>query len=108
MSVDLLATVERLKQHDLLQDSSLALPHRHQINDIAVLEDALQEAGQICVELTRLGAPMGFLDVGGGLGIDYDGSRTTPPLPVSLRNYASDVVVQCGNAEPNGVDVQRW
>ena len=64
---DLLATVEALRQADLLGD--LRLLHFHvgsQINDIAVLKDALQEAGQIYVELTKQGAPMGFLDVGGG------------------------------------------
>ena len=62
---ELLATVERLRDNNLLQD--LRLLHFHigsQINDIAVLKDALQEAGQIYVELNRLGAPMGFLDVG--------------------------------------------
>ena len=106
---DLLATVERLKQHDLLQD--LRLLHFHigsQINDIAVLKDALQEAGQIYVELTRLGAPMGFLDVGGGLGIDYDGSRTASAASTnySLQNYANDVVATVRECcEPNGVDV---
>ena len=92
---DLLTTVERLREHDLLKD--LRLLHFHigsQINDIAVLKDALQEAGQIYVELTRLGAPMGFLDVGGGLGIDYDGSRTATAASTnySLQNYANDVV----------------
>ncbi|MEC9452670.1 MAG: biosynthetic arginine decarboxylase, partial [Cyanobacteriota bacterium] len=74
---DLLATVEALRQADLLSD--LRLLHFHigsQINDIAVLKDALQEAAQIYVELTKLGAPMGYLDVGGGLGVDYDGSRS--------------------------------
>ena len=74
---EMLHTVHALKDAGLLQD--LRLLHFHigsQINDIAVLKDALQEAGQIYVELTRLGAPMGYLDVGGGLGIDYDGSRT--------------------------------
>ncbi|WP_398328664.1 biosynthetic arginine decarboxylase, partial [Vulcanococcus sp.] len=61
---DLLATVEALRQADLLAD--LRLLHFHvgsQINDIAVLKDALQEAGQIYVELTKQGAPMGYLDV---------------------------------------------
>ena len=106
---DLLATVERLRQHDLLQD--LRLLHFHigsQINDIAVLKDALQEAGQIYVELTRLGAPMGFLDVGGGLGIDYDGSRTASAASTnySLQNYANDVVATVRECcEPNGVAV---
>jgi arginine decarboxylase len=92
---DVLATVEALREAGLLAD--LRLLHFHvgsQINDIAVLKDALQEAGQIYVELTKLGAPMGFLDVGGGLGIDYDGSRTATAASTnySLQNYANDVV----------------
>jgi arginine decarboxylase len=104
---DLLATVEALRQADLLDD--LRLLHFHigsQINDIAVLKDALQEAGQIYVELTRLGAPMGYLDVGGGLGIDYDGSRTATAASTnySLQNYANDVVATVRECcEPHGV-----
>ncbi|MFN7227981.1 MAG: biosynthetic arginine decarboxylase [Synechococcaceae cyanobacterium] len=92
---DLLATVAALAEAGLLAE--LKLLHFHigsQINDIAVLKDALQEAGQIYAELTRLGAPMGYLDVGGGLGIDYDGSRTATAASMnySLQNYANDVV----------------
>ncbi|MFN7898953.1 MAG: biosynthetic arginine decarboxylase [Synechococcaceae cyanobacterium] len=104
---DLLATVERLRQAGLLGD--LRLLHFHigsQISDIAVLKDALQEAGQIYVELTRLGAPMGWLDVGGGLGIDYDGSRTPTAASTnySLQNYANDVVATVRECcEPHGV-----
>ncbi|HYP03692.1 MAG TPA: biosynthetic arginine decarboxylase, partial [Cyanobium sp.] len=106
---DLLATVEALRQADLLAD--LRLLHFHigsQINDIAVLKDALQEAGQIYVELTRLGAPMGYLDVGGGLGIDYDGSRTATAASTnySLQNYANDVVATVRECcEPHGIAV---
>ena len=106
---DLLTTVERLRDHDLLKD--LRLLHFHigsQINDLAVLKDALQEAAQIYVELRRLGAPMGFLDVGGGLGIDYDGSRTATAASTnySLQNYANDVVATVRECcEPNGVEV---
>ena len=104
---DLLATVEALRAAGLLAD--LRLLHFHigsQINDIAVLKDALQEAGQLYVELTRLGAPMGFLDVGGGLGIDYDGSRTATAASTnySLQNYANDVVATVRECcEPHGV-----
>ena len=92
---EILRTVRALDAAGLLKD--LRLLHFHigsQINDIAVLKDALQEAGQIYVELTRLGAPMGFLDVGGGLGIDYDGSHTATAASTnySLQNYANDVV----------------
>ncbi len=106
---DLLATVEALRQADLLGE--LRLLHFHigsQINDIAVLKDALQEAGQIYVELTRLGAPMGLLDVGGGLGIDYDGSRTATAASknYSLQNYANDVVATVRECcAPHGVAV---
>jgi arginine decarboxylase len=106
---DVLATVEALRQAGLLAD--LRLLHFHigsQISDIAVLKDALQEAGQIYVELTRLGAAMGFLDVGGGLGIDYDGSRTASAASTnySLQNYANDVVATVRECcEPNGVPV---
>jgi arginine decarboxylase len=96
---DLLATVEALREAGLLDE--LRLLHFHigsQINDIAVLKDALQEAGRIYAELTRLGAPMGYLDVGGGLGIDYDGSRTATAASknYSLQNYANDVVATVG------------
>jgi arginine decarboxylase len=106
---DVLATVEALRSAGLLDD--LRLLHFHvgsQINDIAVLKDALQEAGQIYVELTKLGAPMGYLDVGGGLGIDYDGSRTASAASTnySLQNYANDVVATVRECcEPHGVRV---
>ena len=106
---DVLSTVATLRQAGLLAD--LRLLHFHigsQINDIAVLKDALQEAGQIYVELTRLGAPMGFLDVGGGLGIDYDGSRTATAASTnySLQNYANDVVATVRECcEPHNVPV---
>ena len=106
---DLLTTVEALRNADLL--SELRLLHFHvgsQINDIAVLKDALQEAGQIYGELTKLGAPMGYLDVGGGLGIDYDGSRTASSASTnySLQNYANDVVATVRECcEPHGIPV---
>ena len=106
---DLLATVEALRQANLLGE--LRLLHFHvgsQINDIAVLKDALQEAGQIYGELTKLGAPMGYLDVGGGLGIDYDGSRTASAASTnySLQNYANDVVATVQECcLPHGVAV---
>jgi len=92
---EILSTVEALHEADLL--SELRLLHFHvgsQINDIAVVKDALQEASRIYVELHNLGAPMGYLDVGGGLGIDYDGSRTATAASTnySLQNYANDVV----------------
>ena len=104
---ELLATVDALRQAGLLGE--LRLLHFHvgsQINDIAVIKDALQEAGQIYGQLARLGAPMGYLDVGGGLGIDYDGSRTATAdsTNYSLQNYANDVVATVRECcEPHGI-----
>ncbi len=92
---EILKAVQTLNKANLLKEVSLL--HFHigsQINDIAVLKNALQEAGQIYVELIHLGAPMGHIDVGGGLGVDYDGSRTSSSASTnySLQNYANDVV----------------
>ncbi len=92
---EILKAIKKLSDASLL--SELVLLHFHvgsQINDIAILKNALQEAGQIYIELKQLGAPMGYLDVGGGLGIDYDGSRTATSASTnySLQNYANDVV----------------
>ncbi|WP_320673670.1 biosynthetic arginine decarboxylase [Prochlorococcus sp. MIT 1341] len=105
---DILSTVEALRNAHLLDE--LQLLHFHlgsQINNIAILKDALQEAGQIYVELCALGAPMGYLDVGGGLGIDYDGSRTASSASTnySLQNYANDVVATIGECcDSNSID----
>ena len=59
-----------------------------------MIKDALQEASQIYVELCKLGAPMQYIDVGGGLGIDFDGTKTSSNTSTnySLQNYANDVV----------------
>ncbi|MEM6436046.1 MAG: biosynthetic arginine decarboxylase [Cyanobacteria bacterium P01_D01_bin.115] len=98
---ELLSAVEQLKQADMLD--CLQLLHFHigsQISAISVIKDALREACQIYVELSALGAKMGFLDVGGGLGIDYDGSKTNfyASKNYSIQNYANDVVAEVQEA----------
>ena len=106
-AAQLLSTTAALRDAGLLGD--LRLLHFHigsQISNIAVLKDALQEAGQIYVQLARLGAPLGYLDVGGGLGVDYDGSRSAGPASTnySLQNYANDVVATVRECcEPHGL-----
>ena len=55
---------------------SLQLLHFHigsQISSIIPIKNAIQEAANIYVELAKMGCQMGYLDVGGGLAIDYDG-----------------------------------
>ncbi len=92
---EIVASVEQLRAVSMLD--CLQLLHFHvgsQIADINVIKDAIREASQIYVELHKLGAPMKYLDVGGGLGIDYDGSHTSSGASTnySLQNYADDIV----------------
>jgi len=92
---EIMITIEELRDSQLLDE--LNLLHFHigsQINDIKIIKNALQEASQIFVELNKLGAHMKYIDVGGGLGIDYDGSKTptSNSTNYSLQNYANDVV----------------
>src|SRR5438105_2500747 len=75
----------------------LQLVHFHigsQITNIRKFKDALTEAARVYTELHRLGAGMQYLDVGGGLGIDYDGSQTDfeSSINYTLQEYANDVV----------------
>ncbi|MGF1534920.1 MAG: biosynthetic arginine decarboxylase [Elainellaceae cyanobacterium] len=98
---DMLTAVERLEAAGLLD--CLQLLHFHigsQISSIGVIKDALREACQIYVELAKLGAAMGYLDVGGGLGIDYDGSKTNfhASKNYTMQNYANDVVAEVKEA----------
>ncbi|TAE60624.1 MAG: biosynthetic arginine decarboxylase [Nostocales cyanobacterium] len=89
--------VEKLKEANLLD--SLQLLHFHigsQISAINVIKDAIQEASRIYVELAMLGADMKYLDVGGGLGVDYDGSQTNfyASKNYNMQNYANDIVAE--------------
>jgi arginine decarboxylase len=75
----------------------LKLVHFHlgsQISSIRSIKNALREAGRFYVELYKLGAPLEYLDVGGGLGVDYDGSQTNfaSSMNYSLQEYANDIV----------------
>lgn len=92
---EILEVVDRLRDADLLD--SLQLLHFHigsQISSISVIKDALREASQIYVQLALLGANMQYMDVGGGLGVDYDGSQTNfyASQNYTMQNYAYDVV----------------
>ena len=105
---EIMTTVEELRDSQLLDE--LNLLHFHigsQISDIKIIKNALQEASQIFVELNKLGAHMKYIDVGGGLGIDYDGSKTptSNSTNYSLQNYANDVVATLKDyCDQNNVD----
>ena len=79
------------------REASLRMIHFHlgsQIPDIHNIKQAMGEVSRFYVELRRMGVPIDTVDVGGGLGVDYDGSRSTAPASVnySLQEYANDVV----------------
>ena len=92
---EVLEVVEYLKQRDMAD--CLELVHFHlgsQITNIRSIKSALTEASRVYVELHRVGAGVKVLDVGGGLGIDYDGSQTDfeSSINYTLQEYANDVV----------------
>ncbi|MBC7881569.1 MAG: biosynthetic arginine decarboxylase [Anaerolineae bacterium] len=92
---EIVEVVETLRRNDLL--SSLQLLHFHigsQISAINVIKSALKEASRVFVELAQMGAPMQYVDVGGGLAIDYDGSKTNfrASKNYNMQEYAYDVV----------------
>ena len=75
----------------------LKVLHYHQgsqIPNISVIREGLSEACRMYIELVREGAPMGTLDMGGGLAVDYDGSQTNfhSSCNYSVEEYARDVV----------------
>ena len=110
-SVEIVNAVERLRQEDMLD--CLELLHFHigsQITSIRAHKEALREAGRIFVGLHELGARPRLLDVGGGLGVDYDGSQTNfhSSMNYTVQEYANDVVAsiqevcdECGVEHPD-------
>jgi arginine decarboxylase len=108
----ILQAVEFLKEQDLLD--GLRMLHCHvgsQIFDIRTFKYAVSELTHLYVELVRLGAPMGLLDLGGGLGVDYDGSQSATESSVnySIEQYAADAVYRiqsiCDDAEVPHPDI---
>jgi arginine decarboxylase len=83
-------------------EDCIELLHFHlgsQITNIRQIKAAVNEAARIYVELKRAGAGLKYLDVGGGLGIDYDGSQTDFESSVNytLQEYSNDVVYHIQN-----------
>jgi arginine decarboxylase len=100
-TAEMVAAVDKLRALDMLD--CLQLLHFHigsQITNIRAVKDALREASRIYVELCGLGANMKYLDCGGGLGVDYDGSQTNfhSSVNYTLQEYAADIVSQIADA----------
>ena len=100
-ALGIMELVDRLKEAKALD--CLHLLHFHigsQVSAIKTFKQALREATRLYVELVNLGAPMGMLDVGGGLAVDYDGSRTVfdSSCNYTEAQYAEDVVSHIADA----------
>ncbi|MEW5980988.1 MAG: biosynthetic arginine decarboxylase [Acidobacteriota bacterium] len=92
---EILRGLEHLKS--LGMEDCFKLLHFHlgsQIPNIRIVKAAINEAARIYVELVKAGAGLEYLDIGGGLGVDYDGSQTNFESSVNytLEEYAADVV----------------
>ncbi len=96
-----LSTSEVMEAAELLKacqmEDCLKLMHFHigsQIPDIQTVKRAVREAARYYAKLKQLGFPLEYLDVGGGLGVDYDGSRSAydSSTNYTLGEYARDVV----------------
>ncbi|PYJ62793.1 MAG: arginine decarboxylase [Verrucomicrobia bacterium] len=101
-----LTTVELLAAADLLKAENLThcfkLIHFHigsQVPDILTVKKAVQEAARFYAKLYKMGFPVEYIDVGGGLGVDYDGSRSAfdSSTNYTLQEYTNDVVYYIGD-----------
>ncbi len=94
-TVELLAAVELLRSENLAH--CFKLIHFHigsQIPDILTIKKAVQEAARYYAKLYKMGFQLEFVDVGGGLGVDYDGSRSAfdSSTNYTLQEYTNDIV----------------
>lgn len=92
---EILDAVEKLKTAGMVD--RLQLLHFHlgsQITSIQSIKEAMRESSRIFAELVRMGVPISYFDVGGGLAVDYDGSKTnfSSSANYSMEEYASDIV----------------
>src|SRR6202040_2044180 len=92
---EMLEAVKVLKSRRMLD--AMVMLHFHigsQITDIRKIKLAIREAGRVYAKPPALGGPIQYLNLGGGLGVDFDGSKTAfdSSMNYSVQEYANDVV----------------
>lgn len=107
-SSELLEALDFLEKKDL--KDCLRLVHFHigsQVTKIRRIKIALREASQFYVELHKLGFNIDFVDIGGGLGVDYDGTRSSSSessVNYSIQEYVNDAIATMVDAsDKNGI-----
>jgi len=98
---ELLEAVDILKSSKMLE--YVRLIHFHlgsQITNIRKIKNALRECSQFYVQLKKLGCGIEFVDIGGGLGVDYDGTRSFSPSSInySIQEYVNDAIYMLQDA----------
>ncbi|MDX2004240.1 MAG: biosynthetic arginine decarboxylase [Meiothermus sp.] len=108
---EIIKAIDRLAEAGML--GTIAMLHSHigsQVTDIRRIKQAVREIAQTYVQLRKLGAPVRYLNLGGGLAVDYDGSKTAfyASANYGLSEYAEDLVyvtkeVCDGHKEPHPI-----
>jgi arginine decarboxylase len=94
---EIIAAIRMLEEQGMLE--CVKLMHSHigsQITKIDKIKSALIEAARVYTEMRKLGVGIEFLDIGGGLGVDYDGSKSSyfSSVNYTIAEYANDVIYQ--------------
>jgi arginine decarboxylase len=94
-TTETLEVIKRLREYNLLD--ALKLLHCHigsQITDIKRVKNAIKEAARVYAKMRKLGVGIEYLDVGGGIGVDYDGSKTSYEASANytMQEFANDVI----------------
>jgi arginine decarboxylase len=97
---EIIAAIQTLEKHGMVDNVKLL--HFHigsQITKIDKIKSALIEGTRIYTEMRKLGVGIDYLDIGGGLGVDYDGSKSSyfSSVNYSIEEYANDVIYQIKN-----------